>query len=281
MVHDIEAMIRCAPVEPIRVDSDDTAYVIYTSGSTGEPKGVLVSHTAALNTIVDVNRRNGIGATDVLLGVSALDFDLSVYDILRGAELWCDGWWPYRSGTGATRSAGMRSSPSSGVTVWNSVPALMDMLLIAAGESAYYTAEFAVGVSFRRLDPAGHAAPAARRGAPSARLVAMGGATEAAIWSNEFVLPVTTDVDPEWVSVALRISVVQPDVSCCRRPGPRSPRLRRGGAVDRREGVAQGYHNAPELTAERFLGGRDRHPGGIGPATSAVTGATARCNSSA
>ncbi|MGO9507672.1 MAG: AMP-binding protein, partial [Mycobacterium sp.] len=134
VVHDIEAMIRCAPVEPIRVDSDDTAYVIYTSGSTGEPKGVLVSHTAALNTIVDVNRRNGIGATDVLLGVSALDFDLSVYDIC--GALSC-GATVVAVSERHRRDAFRWNAliAEFGVTVWNSVPALMDMLLIAAGET--------------------------------------------------------------------------------------------------------------------------------------------------
>ena len=57
------------------------AYVIYTSGSTGVPKGVAVSHAAAWNTIADVVRRWGMGPGDAVLGVSALDFDLSVFDI--------------------------------------------------------------------------------------------------------------------------------------------------------------------------------------------------------
>ena len=57
------------------------AYVIYTSGSTGAPKGVMISHRAALNTIEDINGRFGIGAGDRVLGLANLGFDLSVYDI--------------------------------------------------------------------------------------------------------------------------------------------------------------------------------------------------------
>ncbi|MFJ8915936.1 AMP-binding protein, partial [Amycolatopsis sp. NPDC102389] len=59
----------------------ELAYVIFTSGSTGEPKGVETTHRAALNTVADINERFAVGPEDRLLAVSALDFDLSVYDI--------------------------------------------------------------------------------------------------------------------------------------------------------------------------------------------------------
>src|SRR6185312_12058291 len=59
----------------------DLAYVIFTSGSTGEPKGVMLEHRAALNTVADVNRRFGLGAEDRVLALSSLSFDLSVYDV--------------------------------------------------------------------------------------------------------------------------------------------------------------------------------------------------------
>ncbi|HDR7472523.1 TPA: AMP-binding protein, partial [Bacillus toyonensis] len=36
---------------------EDVAYVIYTSGSTGRPKGVVITHSAAANTIQDINRK--------------------------------------------------------------------------------------------------------------------------------------------------------------------------------------------------------------------------------
>ena len=257
MIHDIEAMVRCAPIEPIRVGPDDTAYVIYTSGSTGEPKGVLVSHTAALNTIVDVNRRNGIGATDSLLALSALDFDLSVYDVF--GPLSC-GATVVAISERHRRDAFRWNAliAEFGVTVWNSVPALMDMLLIAAGETP------AALSSLRSVFLSGDWIPLdmprrLRRGAPSARLVAMGGATEAAIWSNEFVVP-ATGIDPELGVGALRISVVQPDVSCCRRPGPRSSRLRRRGAVDRRGRRRPGLSQRARADRRAVPGGRGRNP---------------------
>jgi non-ribosomal peptide synthetase component F len=61
--------------------ADDIAYVIFTSGSTGLPKGVVIDHHGAVNTILDVNRRLGVHSDDAVLAISALNFDLSVYDI--------------------------------------------------------------------------------------------------------------------------------------------------------------------------------------------------------
>ncbi|MBW8879652.1 MAG: AMP-binding protein, partial [Acidobacteria bacterium] len=60
---------------------EDLAYVIFTSGSTGQPKGVMIDHRGALNTVVDVNQRFRVGPQDRVLALSALNFDLSVYDV--------------------------------------------------------------------------------------------------------------------------------------------------------------------------------------------------------
>jgi amino acid adenylation domain-containing protein len=262
VVHDIESMIRCAPVEPVRVDPGGIAYVIYTSGSTGEPKGVLVSHAAALNTIVDVNRRNRIGPADALLALSALDFDLSVYDIFG----------PLSAGASVvtiseqSRRDAFRWNAliaEFGVTVWNSVPELLDMLLIATGADPAGEGAAVLG-SLRSVFLSGDWIPLdmPRRlhcATPGARLVAMGGATEAAIWSNEFVLDVDADVDPDWVSVPYGYPLsnqmfrVVDDLGRDR-PDYVAGELWIGGA-----GVAQGYHNAPELTAERFVADETGH----------------------
>ena len=248
VVHDIESMIRCTPVAPVRVDPDDTAYVIYTSGSTGEPKGVLVSHAAALNTIIDVNRRNRIEGTDSLLAVSALDFDLSVYDIF--GPLSC-GASVVTISERSRRDAFRWNSliAEFDVTVWDSVPALMDMLLIAAGESADALP------SLRSVFLSGDWIPLdlparLHRAAPRARLVAMGGATEAAIWSNEFKV---TDIDPEWVSVPYGYPLSNQMFRVVDHLGRDRPDYVAGELWIGGAGVAQGYHNAPELTAERFV----------------------------
>ena len=61
---------------------EDLAYVIFTSGSTGQPKGVMIDHRGALNTVVDCQQRgSALGQQDRVLALSSLSFDLSVYDI--------------------------------------------------------------------------------------------------------------------------------------------------------------------------------------------------------
>ena len=59
-------------VRPVENLQNDLAYVIYTSGSTGMPKGVMITHQGAANTIQDVNRRYRVDENDQVLAISNL-----------------------------------------------------------------------------------------------------------------------------------------------------------------------------------------------------------------
>ncbi|MCW3819600.1 amino acid adenylation domain-containing protein [Micromonospora sp. DR5-3] len=233
--------------EPVRVDDQATAYVIFTSGSTGEPKGVQVSHRAAVNTVEDVSARFGVGPQDRVLAVSALDFDLSVYDVF--------GLLAAGGALVVVPESGRRDplvwlglARAHRVTVWNSVPALLDMALTAAGEQGLGEGLRLVLVSgdWVGLDLPGRV----RAVAPGCRFVALGGATEAAIWSNACEVD---EVPAQWRSVPYgrplrnqRYRVVDARGRDC--PDWVPGELWIGGL-----GVAEGYRGAPELTAQRFV----------------------------
>ena len=60
---------------------DRLAYTIYTSGSTGKPKGVNIPNSAMINFLESMAETPGFTATDRLLAVTTLSFDISVLEL--------------------------------------------------------------------------------------------------------------------------------------------------------------------------------------------------------
>ncbi|OEJ27976.1 hypothetical protein AR457_29385 [Streptomyces agglomeratus] len=238
------------PVE-VSVRPDDLAYVIFTSGSTGLPKGVMIDHGAAANTVQDMNERFGVGPADRILALSALSFDLSVYDVFGALAAGAAVVMPSR-GHGHDPSHWDELVRRHGVTVWNSVPALMqawtDATAPAEGEDGRASSVRLVLLSGDWIPVSLPAAVRARH--PRARLVGLGGATEASIWSVHHPIG---DVPPEWTRIPYgkplanqTLHVYDANLDPC--PVWTTGEIFIGGA-----GVARGYWAAPELTAERFV----------------------------
>jgi amino acid adenylation domain-containing protein len=77
---------------PARVaEADDTAYVIYTSGSTGRPKAVEIRHGSVVNLLVSMQREPGFIASDTLLAVTTVSFDIAALEfflpLVTGGEV--------------------------------------------------------------------------------------------------------------------------------------------------------------------------------------------------
>ncbi len=241
--------VEAAPAPP--ADPEQLAYVIYTSGSSGVPKGVMISHRSALNTVEEINRRFGIGSSDRVLGLASLGFDLSVYDIfgVLGA-----------GGLLVLPEPARRSDPSHwaellarhGITLWNSVPAQLQMLAdyLATGATPAATLS-----ALRLALLSGDWIPVTLPERvwdllPGVQLVSLGGATEAAIWSNYYPIE---EVDPGWPSIPYgwplanqTFQVFDEHLRPC--PDLVVGELHIGGV-----GLAAGYLGDAAKTAERFI----------------------------
>ncbi|BET96997.1 amino acid adenylation domain-containing protein [Xenorhabdus taiwanensis] len=194
-----ETLLNNLPVtaEPhLSVRPEDLAYVIFTSGSTGKPKGVMIDHQGVVNTILDINQRIALNEHDSVLAISELTFDLSVYDLFGtlscGAKLVIPA-------PGDTRQPDKLLTwlQQESVTVWNSVPAFVQLL-------EEYARSYPHSLnSLRWVLMSGDWIPThlpAKLSAlhPALNLLSLGGATEASIWSIAYPI---THVDPGWRSI--------------------------------------------------------------------------------
>jgi yersiniabactin nonribosomal peptide synthetase len=238
-----------ALAEPVEVSPERLAYIIFTSGSTGEPKGVEISHCAAWNTIAEINRRYNVSATDRILAVSSLDFDLSVYDIFGllsvGGSLLL-----ITEDTRRDAAHWLKLLNRYQVTIWNSVPVLLDMLLVVAESEQQKT--LPLRLTLLSGDWIGLDLPTRLHSvAEHCHLVAMGGATEASIWSNFF--DVTLPLPAHWTSIPYGRPLANQAYRVVDSKGRDCPDWVAGELWIGGAGVAQGYRGDPKLTAERFV----------------------------
>jgi amino acid adenylation domain-containing protein len=237
-------------VDRQRPTPEDVAYVIHTSGSTGQPKGVVVDHAAVLNLVDWVTHTFGVGTADTLLLTTAFSFDLSVYDVLGLLAVGgCLVLAPDHVLREPTAVAALLTGGH--VTFWDSAPAALGAVLPFLDADPQAPGRGDLRQVFLSGDWVPLAMPDELRARfPQARLVVLGGATEACVWSNYHVVD---RVDPAWSSIPYgrpmqnaRYYVLDTDGSPC--PVGREGDLYIGGRC-----LALGYDAAPAATAARFL----------------------------
>jgi pyochelin synthetase len=157
---------------------DSLAYVLFTSGSTGTPKGVMIEHLSAVNLVRDINARFDVSPQDRTFGISALHFDLSVFDVFGTLDAGAALVLPAPDEIRAPDSWSRRAA-EGGVTVWNSVPAIAQMLL-----------ESRTGLppELRLILMSGDKIPgslpaALAKAKPDLQVIAAGGPTETTVWN--------------------------------------------------------------------------------------------------
>jgi len=241
-VDDDAAAIDTAPVAapPAGQWPDDAPiYVIYTSGSTGKPKGVAVPQKAVCNFLASMRREPGMQASDRLLAVTTLSFDIAVLELLLPLT------------TGARVVLAQREEAMDGealgklierhqITVMQATPTTWHMLLDTGWRAPRNLRGLCGG---EPLPPS----LAARLLEAGIDLWNMYGPTETTVWST---LAHITDPRQK-ITIGRPIDNTQVwvlDESLQSVPVGAEGEICIGG-----DGVAIGYFRRPELTAEKFV----------------------------
>jgi amino acid adenylation domain-containing protein len=232
-----------------KAKTDDLAYVIFTSGSTGKPKGVAIEHKTVVNTLLDINARYGVTAKDKVLAVSALCFDMSVYDLFGLLAAGGEVVFPeHQCGNDPKHWLDMVERHE--ITLWNTVPVSAGLLVeqIEINKGSSFNGMRTVMMGGDCIAPS--LPKKLWKHYPQAKLYSIGGATEGSICSIDY--PILEDTShlksvPYGKPLANQAFYVL-DAQLRLLPVGTVGELYIGG-----EGVARGYVGDAELTAKHFF----------------------------
>ena len=227
----------------LALSSRHLAYVIYTSGSTGRPKGVMIEHRSLVNHIAWQSSTFGFTRDDAILQRTSISFDASVWEL----------WTPLAIGgrlvllpQGAEKDPAriLQTLERQGVTIAQFVPTLLRTLVAHSDEGTRLPCRYL----FSGGEPL-DTALAEKARTLTTGLVNLYGPTEVTIDSTAWRCPPERVPDPIPIGRPIantRIYILD----ALRRPLPIGVvgEIHIGGA-----GVARGYLNRQELSAERFI----------------------------
>lgn len=221
------------------VTGSDLAYIIYTSGSTGKPKGVQLSHRNLVNFLLSMQKTPGILDSDKLLAITTISFDIAGLELylplISGAEVIIADNEAIRDGRILISILDKQK-----VSMMQATPSTWQMMLDSGWEKQ----------SHLKVLSGGEALPrdlAEKILARASTLWNMYGPTETTIWSTvKQVLPYQKEITIGRPIDNTQVYIV--DENCRRVSDGLVGEICIGGT-----GVAVGYLNRPELTAERFV----------------------------
>ena len=223
-----------------RARGENLAYVIYTSGSTGQPKGVEITHGGLLNLVSWHQRAFSITRDDRATQLSALGFDAAVWEL-----------WPYlTAGASVHLSDGVAANDPEAVRDWLISQKITICFLATPLAERVMTLEWPTKARLRVMltgaDTLHHYPP---RKLPF-RLVNNYGPTECTVLATSGTV-LSNEHPHRLPSIGSPIDNVQVHIlneGMRQAPIGESGEIYIGGA-----GLARGYRNQPDLTAERFV----------------------------
>ncbi|MFE9820443.1 amino acid adenylation domain-containing protein, partial [Streptomyces sp. NPDC005773] len=227
-------------ISPQPVRGDSAAYVLFTSGSTGRPKGVVISRAALTNLLTDMHTRIPLTPEDRLLAVTTIGFDIAGLELF--APLTCGATLHLASSDLTHDPARLHATITEhAITVVQATPSLWRTLISdAVGGGSLRGVRVLIGGEALPADLATQLTSATGR-----PLLNVYGPTETTIWST------TATITPHTpVTIGQPLSNTQTYVLDSRlQPVPpgTTGELYIAGA-----GLARGYLDRPDLTAERF-----------------------------
>jgi amino acid adenylation domain-containing protein len=217
----------------------DCAYLIYTSGTTGRPKGVRVSHGALANALESFRARPGLSADDVLLAVTTVGFDISFLELLLPLIAGATVVVPPREEVEDPHVLAHLLERHR-VTALQATPAHWRMLV----DSGWQGSERLVGIcGGERLREDLAAALLSRLRA----LWNAYGPTETTIWSS------LAEVRDPARAALIGTPIAHTTIQILDRRGALLPRGVPGEICIGGAGVAEGYHQRAQLTAQSFV----------------------------
>ncbi len=225
--------------------AQDAAYVLYTSGSTGKPKGVTVPHGALANFLLSMREQPGLSATEVMAAVTTISFDIAGLELylplIVGARI---ELVPRQTAVDGRALA--RLLDTGDATVLQATPATWRMLVEAGwrGKPGFRALCGGEALSRKLADDILERV---------SELWNLYGPTETTIWST------LDKVERDAAPISIGRPIANTQVHILDATGEIVPIGTTGEICIGGAGVAAGYHNRPELTAERFVA--DRYSG--------------------
>ncbi|MEM9220044.1 MAG: amino acid adenylation domain-containing protein [Cyanobacteria bacterium P01_F01_bin.150] len=219
--------------------SDDLAYVIYTSGSTGKPKGVQVTHHSVANFLTSMQGKLSVKGDETFLAITTIAFDISILEIflplVTGSTVVIANSEDARNGAKITEML-----TQFNVNIMQATPTTWQMLLASGWQGIPNFKVLCGGEALSKET-------AVQLLEQNVELWNMYGPTETTIWST------LCQIENDFQTISIGRPIDNTEVYILDSHLNPLPVGVPGELLIGGDGLAKGYLNRPELTADKFI----------------------------